>query len=82
MDSRYEMDRPKIMRATSKSTTPRNNQRLTRRVMERNIRMLAAIPAPTAGAVRTAGLTMVATWLNDEFSATIFWSAAWGTGWG
>jgi len=50
--------------------------------MEWKIRMLATIPAPTAGAVRTAGLTMVATWLNDEFSATIFWSAAWGTGWG
>ncbi|NQV66155.1 MAG: hypothetical protein HQ497_12405 [SAR86 cluster bacterium] len=25
----------------------------------------------------TAGLAMVATWLNDEFSATIFGSAAW-----
>jgi len=48
--------------------------------MEWNSRMLATITAPTAGAVRTAGLTMVATWLNDEISATIFWSAAWGTG--
>ena len=80
MDISYEMDRPKTMRATSKSTTPRNNQRPTRRIMEWNSRMLATITAPTAGAVRTAGLTMVATWLNDEFSATIFWSAAWGTG--
>jgi len=50
--------------------------------MEWNSRMLATITAPTAGAVRTAGLTMVATRLNDEFSATLFWSAAWGTGWG